>query len=122
MSEVSVLGDGDVKRRHAAERQRHSRTRRATGGVLVHFELSAGGIAVLVDLGWLTDADRHNPRAVRDAFVRFVNKAVAAVLTEALRMSGTDDRGPSGNYPDKKRPTADLGQRLAPPPPRSDHL
>ncbi len=85
VSEAPALGDGDVKRRHAAERPRRSRVRRATGGVLVHFELSAGGIAVLVNLGWLTDADRHNPRAAREAFSRFVNEAAAAGVTRAQR-------------------------------------
>jgi hypothetical protein len=76
--QAPAFGDGDTKRRRAAERQRRSRTRRATGGVLVHFELSGGGVAVLVDLGWLAGTDRHDPTAVRDAFVRFVNAAAAA--------------------------------------------
>jgi hypothetical protein len=85
MSTHLTTSAGDATRRAAAERMRRSRTRRATGGVLVRFELSGEGFAVLVDLGWLGDAARRNAEAVQAAFERFVNAAAAAGLASGRR-------------------------------------
>ncbi len=67
-----------TKRTGAAERMREHRAHRAVGHVLVNFWLSRDGIGLLASLGWLTDADRQDPAAVRRAFEGFVNKAARA--------------------------------------------
>ena len=58
----------------SAERMRRFRKRRAEGAVVLKLVLDAGGIADLVDLGWVRPG--ANRKAVAEGFVDFVGMAI----------------------------------------------
>jgi hypothetical protein len=70
----------DVQRTTAAGRMLRCRARRAAGIVRVSINLTSGGIAQLIEAGFLSAAERDDAKAVREAFVR---AAVAGGLAAA---------------------------------------
>ncbi len=70
-----AAGSGDVLLSKSAIRMRRYRQRKATGGVRVLFDLDPGGVDLMIELGWVAEADRRNIAAIQSGFSRLVNHA-----------------------------------------------